>query len=198
MPPWPAGRDTRAAKPPSRFLESDSNRDGNHAGPLNRRTGRRDSGLTLAMQSRVIALSREVEAVQAPSCDAINVRGTRRALHAADPARGSERQRVGNHLLAGWVEERTDADEQRWAAMNSDGPEHDAVSQRIIGCAFTVANTLGNGFPEKAYENALALELRGAGFAVAQQRPIGVGYKGVPVGAYFADLLVEGAILVEL
>ena len=82
--------------------------------------------------------------------------------------------------------------------MNSDGPEHDAVSERIIGCAFTVANTLGNGFLEKVYENALALELRGAGFAVEQQRPIGVSYKGVPVGEYFADLLVEGAILVEL
>ena len=82
--------------------------------------------------------------------------------------------------------------------MNSDRPERDAVSERIIACAFTVANTLGSGFLEKVYENALAFELRAAGFAVEQQRPIGVTYKGVLAGEYFADLLVEGAILIEL
>src|SRR5581483_10112901 len=83
-------------------------------------------------------------------------------------------------------------------AMNSDGPERDAVSERIIGCAFMVANTLGSGFLEKVYENALALELRTAGFAVERQRPIGVSHKGVTVGDFFVDLLVEGTILIEL
>jgi GxxExxY protein len=112
--------------------------------------------------------------------------------------RGSERQPFGKHSLAGWAKARANADEQRWAAMNTDRPERDAVSERIIGCAFTVANTLGSGFLEKVYENALALELRAAGFAVEQQRPIGVTYKGVLVGDYFADLLVEGAVLIEL
>ncbi len=82
--------------------------------------------------------------------------------------------------------------------MNTDRPERDAISERIIGCAFTVANTLGSGFLEKVYENALALELRAAGLAVEQQRGITVTYKGALVGEYFVDLLVEDAVLIEL
>ena len=82
--------------------------------------------------------------------------------------------------------------------MNTDRPERDAISERIIGCAFTVANTLGCGFLEKVYENALALELRGAGLAVEQQRGITVTYKGALVGEYFVDLLVEDTVLIEL
>ena len=82
--------------------------------------------------------------------------------------------------------------------MNNDGPERDAVSERIIACTFTVANMLGGGFLEKVYENALALELRAAGFAVEQQQPIGVAYRGVLAGEYFVDLLVDGTILIEL
>ena len=58
--------------------------------------------------------------------------------------------------------------------MNSDGPERDAVSERIIGCAFTVVHTLGSGVLGKVSENVLARELRTAGFAVEQQRPNGV------------------------
>ena len=73
-----------------------------------------------------------------------------------------------------------------------------ALSERIIGCAFTVANTLRSGFLEKVYENALAHELRKAGLAVGQQHAIEVRYDGVVVGAYAADLLVERAVLVEL
>jgi len=82
--------------------------------------------------------------------------------------------------------------------MNTDRPVRDAISERIIGCAFTVANTLGSGFLEKVYENALALELRAAGLAVEQQRGITVTYKGAVVGEYFVDLLVEDAVLIEL
>jgi GxxExxY protein len=82
--------------------------------------------------------------------------------------------------------------------MNANGPELDAISSRIIGCAFTVANTLGSGFLEKVYENALAAELRLAGLAVEQQRGITVAYKGIVVGEYFVDLLVEDSVLVEL
>jgi len=82
--------------------------------------------------------------------------------------------------------------------MNTDRPERNAITERIIGCAFTVANSLGRGFLEKVYENALALELRTAGLAVEQQRRITVTYKGTVVGEYFADLLVEDSILIEL
>ncbi|HME26616.1 MAG TPA: GxxExxY protein [Acetobacteraceae bacterium] len=61
-----------------------------------------------------------------------------------------------------------------------------------------MANALGSGFLEKVYENALAVELRMAGLAVEQQRGITVTYKGALVGDYFVDLLVEGAVLIEL
>jgi GxxExxY protein len=82
--------------------------------------------------------------------------------------------------------------------MNANSSELDALSNRTIGCALTVANTLRGGFLEKVYENALAFELRTAGISVEQQRGITVSYKGTVIGEYFTDLLVEGAILVEL
>ena len=76
--------------------------------------------------------------------------------------------------------------------------EFNALSERIIGCAFQVSNTLGCGFLEKVYENALAHELRKNGLQVKQQEPITVTYDGVVVGDYFADLLVADTIIVEL
>jgi len=72
------------------------------------------------------------------------------------------------------------------------------LSGNVIGCAFTVLNTLGAGFFEKVYENALAHELRMRGLAVEQQRGITVIYRGVTVGEYFVDLLVEAMLLVEV
>ena len=82
--------------------------------------------------------------------------------------------------------------------MNANGPVLDAISNRIIGCAFSVANALGIEYLERVYENALAFELRASGFAVEQQRGVTVEYKDILVGEYFTDLLVEGAVLVEL
>ena len=83
--------------------------------------------------------------------------------------------------------------------MNTDkaSPLHE-LSERIIGCAFTVSNTLGAGFLEKVYENALAHELRRGGLTVFQQHTVAVHYDGVVVGTYAADLLVEDTIVVEL
>jgi len=72
------------------------------------------------------------------------------------------------------------------------------LTEKVIGCAFTVSNTLGCGFLEKVYENALAHELRKAGLKVEQQHGINVYYDGQIVGEYAADLLVDGALLVEL
>lgn len=72
------------------------------------------------------------------------------------------------------------------------------LSGRVIGCAFIVLNTLGIGFLEKVYENVLAIELRAAGLTVAQQYGMKVEYKGAIIGEYFADLLVDDALLVEL
>jgi GxxExxY protein len=82
--------------------------------------------------------------------------------------------------------------------MDTDDGGRDRITQRIIGCAFEVSNEPGPGFLEKLYENALAHELRLAGLAVRQQRGITVRYKGVTIGEYTADLLVEGSVLVAL
>jgi len=72
------------------------------------------------------------------------------------------------------------------------------VTERIIGCAFAVANTLGRGFVEKVYENALGHELRKSGLGVVQQRGIVVIYDDVIVGEYTADLMVGDQVIVEL
>ena len=74
----------------------------------------------------------------------------------------------------------------------------DSLTEGIIGCGFKVGNALGHGFLEKVYENALAHELRQEGLTIEQQKPIAVEYDGVVVGEYFADLLVENQVLVEL
>jgi len=76
--------------------------------------------------------------------------------------------------------------------------EPNEITEKIIGCAYRVSNGLGTGFLEKVYENALAHELRKTGLSVRQQYPIPVYYDSVLVGDYFADLLAENCILVEL
>ena len=75
---------------------------------------------------------------------------------------------------------------------------HGEITERIIGAAYEVYNILGYGFLEKVYENALVLELRGDGLDVKQQHPITVIYKGEVIGEYFADLIVEDKVIVEL
>jgi len=82
--------------------------------------------------------------------------------------------------------------------MHADEIRLNELSGRVIGCAFIVLNTLGAGFLEKVYENALAHESRKTGLDIVQQRGLTVTYVGVVVGQYFVDLMVEQALLVEL
>lgn len=76
--------------------------------------------------------------------------------------------------------------------------ELNQITQKVIGCLYTVSNTLGGGFLEKVYQNAAALEIAKTGLVVRQQHPICVKYDGVTVGEYFADLLIQDLVLVEL
>ena len=93
--------------------------------------------------------------------------------------------------FAGYLEgTRMNADERRL--------ELNRVTEQVIGCAFKVGNTLGVGFLEQVYENALVHELRKTGLLVEQQKMLEVWYDGVVVGNYRADLLVENAVIVEL
>ena len=72
------------------------------------------------------------------------------------------------------------------------------LTEKIIGCAIRVSRSLGPGFLEKVYENALCIELRRAGLKFEQQKALTVFYRGEAVGDYFADMLVEGIVLIEL
>jgi GxxExxY protein len=72
------------------------------------------------------------------------------------------------------------------------------ITEKIIGCSYAVSNTLGCGFLEKVYENALAHELRKAQFKVLQQHEIEVYYDGIIVGKYIADLFIEDCVIVEV
>ena len=76
--------------------------------------------------------------------------------------------------------------------------KHAALTDRVIGAFYSVYNRLGYGFTEKVYENALALELRKLGLQVEQQKSIRVYYDGQVVGEYFADIVVNGAVILEL
>ena len=72
------------------------------------------------------------------------------------------------------------------------------ITRKIIGCAYKVHNTLGSGFLEKVYENALKIELERNGLVVEQQKQIQVQYEGVVVGHYVPDLLVDSSVVIEI
>ena len=72
------------------------------------------------------------------------------------------------------------------------------ITEKIIGAAYQVANTLGSGFLEKVYENALAIEIGKSGLDVKQQYALPVFYDNQKVGDYFADLLIADSVIVEL
>ena len=71
------------------------------------------------------------------------------------------------------------------------------LTERTIGSAFEVLNELGHGFPEAIYQKALAHELAQSGISVEQQVPFQVRYKGVLVGKYYADIVVDRRVIIE-
>jgi len=72
------------------------------------------------------------------------------------------------------------------------------ITEKIIGCAYTVYNKMGSGFLESVYEKCLKIELLKLGLKVETQKPIEVRYEGKIVGEFVSDILVEGNIIVEL
>ncbi len=75
---------------------------------------------------------------------------------------------------------------------------HEELTNTIICAFYNVYNTLGHGFLEKVYENALVIELKKSGLAVTQQEGVKVYYYGAQVGDYFADITVNGFVILEL
>src|SRR5271165_4691193 len=84
--------------------------------------------------------------------------------------------------------------------MATMGTEEDlaGLTERVLGAVFEVSNTLGAGFLEKVYERALLQELALRGISAIPQASFAVIYKGQSVGEYFADILVENELVVEL
>ncbi len=76
--------------------------------------------------------------------------------------------------------------------------KYEHITEKIIGCAYEVYNTMGFGFLESVYEKCLAIELRKAHLQADFQIPIRVHYDGVMVGQFVTDVLVENKIIVEL
>ncbi|MBK7964938.1 MAG: GxxExxY protein [Bacteroidetes bacterium] len=76
--------------------------------------------------------------------------------------------------------------------------QHEELTGSIINAFFKVYNTLGYGFLEKVYENALLLELRARGFHCLSQYPVKVFYDNIEVGFYIADIIVNDILIIEI
>ena len=76
--------------------------------------------------------------------------------------------------------------------------ELDEVTEKIIGCAYEVSNALGSGFPESVYEKALHHQTIKTGLLSERQYQMKVFFDSILVGEFFADLLVEEKVLVEI
>lgn len=76
--------------------------------------------------------------------------------------------------------------------------KYSELTEIIIKAFFNVYNSLGYGFLEKVYENAMMIELKLLGLNCEKQKPISVYYKSTLVGEYFADIVVENKVILEL
>ena len=76
--------------------------------------------------------------------------------------------------------------------------KYSEITNLIIGAFYNVYNNLGYGFLEKVYENSMIIELRKLGLNCTKQYPISVFYDNTVVGEYFADIIVENCIILEL
>jgi GxxExxY protein len=75
---------------------------------------------------------------------------------------------------------------------------HQDITERIIKCFYEVYNTLGYGFLEKVYEHSMMIELSRNGLNVQNQVPVKVSYKSNLVGDYYADIIVNDLVILEL
>jgi GxxExxY protein len=84
--------------------------------------------------------------------------------------------------------------------MNADYQDfkYRELTERIINVFYKVYNKLGYGFLEKVYENAMMVEFKKEGVTVVSQSPIRVLYEGETIGEYYADILVEDKVIVEI
>jgi GxxExxY protein len=84
---------------------------------------------------------------------------------------------------------------ERWQAFSG---KHADITEKVLKAFFKVYNTLGYGFAERVYENALIIELQKLGLTVESQKSITVFYEGNIVGEYVTDVVVNGVVILEL
>ena len=84
--------------------------------------------------------------------------------------------------------------------MNADYQnfKHKELTEKIINIFYRVYNKLGYGFLEKVYENAMMIEFKREGILAVSQSPIKVFYEGEVIGEYYADILVDNKVMVEI
>lgn len=75
---------------------------------------------------------------------------------------------------------------------------YEELTKKILAACFEVCNELGPGFLESVYQNALLIALKDKGLAAKSQFPISVSFRGEPVGAFLADIVVDDKIILEL
>ena len=75
---------------------------------------------------------------------------------------------------------------------------HEKLTAKILEACFEVSNELGSGFLESVYEKALLIALRQRGLTCENQVPLRVLFRGAPVGEFFADIVVENKVIIEL
>jgi GxxExxY protein len=95
----------------------------------------------------------------------------------------------------------TDSKSERIIEVQTEAPDsypQQELTGKILECAFAVHNTLGAGFLERVYANALTVEIRAKVLKCVQELPLKVNYKGIIVGDYAADMVVEDSVLIEL
>jgi len=76
--------------------------------------------------------------------------------------------------------------------------QFEEITEKIIGCAFTVFNSMGPGYLESVYERCMLIELQKSGLVASSQQSIKVMYDNHIVGEFTADIIVENSIIVEL
>ena len=72
------------------------------------------------------------------------------------------------------------------------------LTEKIISCCFDVANTLGSGFLENVYQKSLVIALDQKGLSCQSQEPINVVFRGINVGCFYADIVVEKRVILEI
>jgi GxxExxY protein len=75
---------------------------------------------------------------------------------------------------------------------------YEELTEKILGCCFLVRNELGTGFLESVYQNALMIALEEKGLSAVKEYPLSVCFHGQIVGQFYADILVEGKVILEL